>query len=81
MTVSQVLLTLKRKGMVTRVCHPNDRRAHATSVTATGRPTERKELLLAIGTKEEFFSVLGPDERHGSGTLENTDTWRLLVQP
>ena len=62
MTVSQVLRALERRRLVTRLSHPRDPRAKATSLTATGARTAARGLQLALRAKNAFFGVLGADE-------------------
>ena len=77
MTVSQVLRALERKRLVTRLSHPSDPRANATSLTATGAKTMARAFQLALRAKNEFFGVLGSEEPELRRMLDTLISSRL----
>lgn len=58
MMVSKVLRTLEEKNFVTRVEHETDTRAKCISLTASGKKTTQKALIVVEKTDVDFFSVL-----------------------
>jgi DNA-binding MarR family transcriptional regulator len=54
---------LESQGLVERRPHPNDRRAHALTMTDEGRRTLKRGLELARQAQDELFAPLDAEER------------------
>jgi MarR family transcriptional regulator, organic hydroperoxide resistance regulator len=54
---SEVLRTLERRGLITRVPHPTDRRAKAIAVTEAGGALADRAARLVDTTEARFFEV------------------------
>ena len=58
---SEVLRTLEKKNLVSRVSHPADARAKQISVTPEGRRLARRAIALVEAVDDEFFDADGPE--------------------
>jgi DNA-binding MarR family transcriptional regulator len=61
MMTSQVLRALEGRGLVTRMPHPDDRRARALAVTDRGRALADRAVVAVEACDRDFFAVLGDD--------------------
>jgi len=69
MTTSQVLRALEGRQLVTRSAHPDDRRAHRVTVSASGRALVRKAGPKVEKADNEFFAAAGADKSKVLGAL------------
>ena len=60
---------LERLGLVERRAHPDDRRAHAVSLTAKGRDLLPKALQLGVTAERKFLSALSTADRKALGRI------------
>jgi MarR family transcriptional regulator, organic hydroperoxide resistance regulator len=58
MTISQIVRALEKKGLVTRVPHPQDSRANSVSITPAGQKALTESLSIAARAREEFFAPI-----------------------
>lgn len=58
-----VIKNMEKKGWVTRISCPNDKRAYVVSLTSQGKQIIEKALPKHIESIEKVFSVLTEDER------------------
>ncbi len=59
MMTSQVVRVLERRGLVDRTAHPDDGRARALTVTASGRALVNRAIVAVEACDEAFFAPLG----------------------
>jgi DNA-binding MarR family transcriptional regulator len=64
MTVSEVLRLLERKGLITRIPHPQDSRAKALILTSEGMERTNRAVQIVEQVDHDFFAVLGDDLPH-----------------
>ncbi|WP_394940616.1 MarR family winged helix-turn-helix transcriptional regulator [Psychromicrobium sp. YIM B11713] len=58
MMTSEVIRTLEKKGLVSRVAHPTDSRARSVSPTEAGRELARQATAVVEAVDTEYFSAL-----------------------
>lgn len=63
-TMTRVLDSLEKKGIIERKVHPNSRRTHLVYLTPLGHSLKTKGLGLADQTNDEFLSVLTSAEQN-----------------
>jgi DNA-binding MarR family transcriptional regulator len=61
-TLSGLVDRLEKLGLVTRLPHPNDRRACLVTLTTKGREAERILTPLALSVRKQFSKGLAPGE-------------------
>ena len=62
-TMVAMIDELARLELVERAAHPEDRRAHAVTLTSKGAAVQRAAALAADEVEAEFFAALGEKER------------------
>jgi MarR family transcriptional regulator, organic hydroperoxide resistance regulator len=74
-TTSQIVRGLERHGILTRTRHPDDARARALALTASGAATARAASVDARRLNDTYFSVISADRLAALGqTLEILST-------
>lgn len=68
-TMVSLVDELQRKGLASRLRHPNDRRAHAVTITAKGRRALERGRTMASQAEDEVLGSLSPGERRELLTL------------
>jgi DNA-binding MarR family transcriptional regulator len=63
MSVSQIIRGLEEKGYLERTVSPKDTRANAVRLLEKGQEAVRRALPIVERIDEEFFGVLGDDEK------------------
>lgn len=63
-TVTGVVRSLERRGLVRRLPHPRDRRMHLLELTAEGRTLVRRVRVFMHQGERQWMSVLTEDEQH-----------------
>lgn len=66
---------LEKQGFVARDRHPDDRRAHAVTITETGRRVLEKAVVVADAMEQTWLAPLSPAERE-----QLRDLLRRLLQ-
>ena len=67
---SDVVRSLESRGLVRRLEHPNDRRAHLLELTEEGERVYQEGRAVVVPAKEAFFMPLGADARRLAAMLE-----------
>jgi len=63
-TITGVIRSLERRGLLRRLPHPKDRRMHLLEITAEGRTLVRRVRSLMHEGERQWMSVLTEEEQH-----------------